>query len=279
MTTTWHADEALLARYAADDLDDARAYSVEAHLMACETCRAALAGSVDPARLDAIWAGVTDQVDAPSPGIVERGLLWLGVKEHAARLLAATPSLRLSWFTAEALVLGFAAFTANRAAGGPRADVVTLLFLMMAALLPVAGVAAAFGPGVDPTYEIGTAAPMRSYRLLLVRATAVLLTSLALTSVAALALPGWEWTAAAWLLPSLGLTLGTLALATYLRPLRAAAAVGFAWVSVVWIAAALPSGTLTVFRSGGQVAFLMIIAVSSWVLAHRREAYEEGIVA
>lgn len=276
--TTWHADEALLAHYAADELDDARAYSVEAHLMACENCRTALAPAVDAERLDAMWAEVADRVDAPHPGIVERGLMWLGVKEHAARLLAATPSLRLSWFAAEALVLGFAVSTADRAVGGPEADLATLLFLMMAAILPVAGVAVAFGPRVDPTYEIGTAAPMRGYRLLLVRATAVLVTSLALTSAAALALPGLGWTAAAWLLPSLGLTLGTLALATYLRPLRAAAGVGLTWMSIAWISATVPADALAVFRAGGQVAFLLLIAVSAWVLAHRRETFEEGIV-
>jgi hypothetical protein len=276
--TTWHADEALLAHYAADELDDARAYSVETHLIACETCRSALAPSVDAARLDAMWAEVADRVDAPQPGIVERGLVWLGVREHAARLLAATPSLRLSWLAAEALVLGFTVSMADHAAGGPDADLATLMFLVMAAILPVAGVAVAFGPRVDPTYEVGAAAPMRGYRLLLVRATAVLVTSVALTSAAALALPGLGWTAAAWLLPSLGLTLGTLALATYLRPLHAAAAVALTWVSIAWTFAAVRPDALAVFRLSGQVVFLLIIAVSAWVLAHRREAFEEGIV-
>jgi Putative zinc-finger len=278
MTTTWHADAALLARYAADELDDAGASSVEAHLMACETCRAALAPTMDAARLDVMWAEVADRVDAPRPSIVERGLVRLGVREHAARLLAATPSLRVSWFAAEALVLGFAVFIADRAAGGPRANLATLLFLTTAAFLPVAGVAVAFGPRVDPTYEIGTAAPMRGYRLLLVRATAVLVTSLVLTSAAALALPGAGWTAVAWLLPSFGLTLGTLALATYVRPLHAVAAVGVAWVSVACTSGAVPTDMLAVFRPVGQVAFVLIIAVSALVLAHRRETFEEGIV-
>jgi hypothetical protein len=37
-----------------------------------------------------------------------------------------------------------------------------LLFLVMAALLPVAGVAAAYGPGVDPAYDVGRASPCRA---------------------------------------------------------------------------------------------------------------------
>ena len=277
MTTTWHADETLLAIYAANELDDARAYSVEAHLMACEICRATL--PADAARLDRMWTGVIDTVDAPSVGVVERGLQRFGVKEHVARLLAATPSLRLSWLAAEAAVLAFTAFTTHQAPAGPRAGLATLLFLTMAAFLPVAGIAAAFGPGVDPTYEIGVCAPTQSFRLLLVRAAAVLGTSIVLTSAAALALPALGWTAAAWLLPSLGLTLGTLALATYLRPLRAALAVGIAWVSIVLWAASPPSDDLTIFRTGGQVASIMIIAVSALVLAHRRETFEKGTYA
>ncbi len=277
MMSDWHADEALLARYAADELDDARAYSVEAHLMACPTCRNVLAPMADTSRIDAMWAEVADRVDAPSVGVVERGLLRLGVKGYAARLLAATPSLRLSWLAAEALVLGFAVLAANSASGRPEADAVTLIFLMTAAFLPVVGIAVAFGPGVDPVYEIGVSAPMRSYRLLLLRATAVLATSLCFTFVASLALPRLDWTAAAWLLPSLGLSLGTMALATYVRPLHAAIAVGFAWILITVAAAFAPSDPLAVFRVGGQVASLLIVTVSTWVLAHRRGTFEEEI--
>lgn len=275
MTTTWHADESLLSMYAADELDDARAYSVEAHLVACETCRAAL--PVDTARLDRIWAGVADTLDAPSVGVVERGLLSVGVSEHIARLLAATPSLRVSWLAAEAIVLGLAAFTTQQAEGRPQAGIATVLFLTMAAFLPVAGIAAAFGPGVDPTYEIGVGAPMHTYRLLLVRAAAVLATSIILTSVATVALPGLGWTAAAWLLPSLGLTVTTLALSTYVAPVRAAFAVGIGWVGVASGVALAPTGDLTVFGTWGQFASITIIAVSTLVLARRRETLEKGI--
>jgi hypothetical protein len=275
MTTAWHADGALLARYAANELDDARAYSVEAHLMACETCRTALV--VEPARLEAMWTEVAQVLDAPQPGIVERGLRWIGVKEHVARLLAATPSLRLSWFAAEAVALGSAVAAANGARSGPDATVGLLFFLVVAALLPVAGVAVAFGPRVDPTYEVGAAAPMRSYRLFLIRSAAVLATSVVLAAIAAIALPVFDWTAAAWLLPSLGLTLGTLALATYLRPLVAACAVTASWLAVAIGAASVRSDDLAMFRAGGQAVFLVVIAGSAWVLARRHETFEEGI--
>ena len=69
----------------------------------------------------------------------------------------------LSWLLAEAVALGFAVARGQRR-DRHDADVVRFLFLVVAALLPVAGIAVAFGPGVDPAYEIGAAAPMRADR-------------------------------------------------------------------------------------------------------------------
>jgi hypothetical protein len=56
------------------------------------------------------------------------------------------------------------AVLAAQVGSGPDAS---LAFLTVAPLLPLAGIAMAYGPGIDPTYEIGLAAPMRSLRLLL----------------------------------------------------------------------------------------------------------------
>ena len=135
-------------------------------------------------------------------------LLRLGVHEHVARLLAATPSLRLSWFFAEAFALGSAAFAAQNTAGTRAGGPALFLFLVLAALAPVAGVAAAFGPGIDPSYEIGVASPMRTDRLLFIRATAVLVASVLIGSIAAIALPGMDRTVTLWLLPGPGPDVG-----------------------------------------------------------------------
>jgi hypothetical protein len=274
--TVWHADPTLLLDYARGDIDEARAYSVEAHLLACATCRAALACGADRELLKRMWAEIEEVVDAPRPGIVERSLLRLGVREHVARLLAATPSLRLSWFAAEAVALGFAVLAANGAARRAHPDLGLLLFLVVAALLPVGGVAVAYGPGVDPTYEVGVASPMPTHRLLLIRAAAVLATSTLLAGGAAPLLPQLNWGVAAWLLPSLGLVLASLALATVVRPLVASGAVTFVWIAVAMTAAYHQHDRLIVFRGGGQVAFVFVITVSALVLGWRREAFDGG---
>src|SRR5438093_4209165 len=110
-------------------------------------------------------------------GPVEAVLVRVGVPDHVARLLAATPSLRISWFGATAVALGFSILAAYG-----RKD--PLMFLVVAPLLPLGGVAAAFGPGMDPTYEVGLACPVRTSRLLLIRATAVLAATLVLSGIA-----------------------------------------------------------------------------------------------
>ena len=277
MKTTWHADPTVLARYAAEDLDDVRASSLEAHLLACGHCREALAPMVPSRRLDAIWHEIETTVVAPQPGVVERTLLRMGVHEHVARLLSATPSLRLSWLLAEGFALVSAAVAAQNAAGTQAGGPTLFLFLVLAALAPVAGVAAAFGPGVDPAYEIGVASPMRSDRLLFFRATAVLAASITIGALASIVLPGMDRTEVLWLLPALALTLATLAIGTWLAPIVAACTVGLAWVVFAAAVSIASTDPLAPFHAAGQVLFMLAIIASVLVLAQRRSAYEGRI--
>ena len=103
-------------------------------------------------------------------------LARLGVAPHVARLLAVTPSLTVSWFGAVAIALAVAV------AGSYQGERGLVLFLCVAALAPVAGVAATFGRGIDPTHELALAAPMSSVRLLLLRTVAVVAVTLVVTA-------------------------------------------------------------------------------------------------
>ena len=268
MNGTWHADREVVARYAGGELDEARAYSLEAHLLSCGDCRALLSPLADRTTVERTWMEIEEAVDSPRPGPVERLLRRLGVPEHLSRLLAATPSLRLSWFAAVTVALGFAVLAAR----GDHAGLV--VFLAMAPLIPVAGVAAAFGPGIDPTYEIGLASPYRSGRLLLLRSMAVLVASLVLIGLGALALPGLDWSAMAWLLPALALTLVTLAVSTVAEPVPSAVAVATGWIVSVALVGHLAGDGVAAFHATGQVLCLVLIAVAGLVLARRSEAFE-----
>lgn len=279
--TTWHVDVALLRRYAAGALEDAAAWSLEAHLTGCARCRALLGPVTHPVvpsvapslvpeeRLAAVWSSVDERIRARQRPVVERLLVRLGVPDHDARLLAATPSLTGSWLLGVAVTLaaGVVATWLTRSVGTSS----LLGFLLVAPLVPLAGVAVAFGPRVDPTYELGITAPISTVRLLLVRAVAVLATSVVLGGVAALALPSVGLFAAAWLVPSLALTAATLAASTRWSPALVAGTVALSWtvgVAVLELATRTP---LVVFRPPGQLALVALLAVSVAVLATQRE--------
>ena len=263
-----HIEARMLDAYATGDVDAAHAFSIEAHVVECAVCQAAISSAVDPLRLDRVWIDVEDRLDTPRSGPVERVLTRIGVPGHLARLLAATPSLTLSWLAAVSVVLGVAVLFAQEGERG------LLVFLCVAAVLPVAGVAMAFGRGLDPTYELAVAAPLSSVRLLLLRAAAVLLVTILLAGAAALCLPGFGWTAAAWLLPSLGLTIVSLAMATYVAPLAAFGAVSGAWIAGVALNAFVSQDRLAAFGGEVQVAFVLLACCAAVVLAVRHDHLE-----
>ncbi|TMK86721.1 MAG: zf-HC2 domain-containing protein [Actinobacteria bacterium] len=265
---SWHGDPALMETYALGILDEVHSSSIEAHLLRCERCREAIARHVGRDRIEGMWAAIEERLDIAPQGMVERLLGRLGMPDHVARLLAATPSLRLSWFGAVAIALAFATVAARAGSVG------VLQFLVVAPLIPLAGIAVAYGPRVDPTYEVGLAAPMRSFRLLMIRALAVLITSMALVGIAAIALPHLDWTAAAWLLPSIALSLGNLALSSYWSPQRATVGLVAAWTLAVVLGERFSSVPYAAFRAAPQAAFAMIAVASIVVLARRREAFD-----
>lgn len=268
--TTWHLDPTLVAAYADGSLDDPRAYSIEAHLLGCTVCRTAVADAFDATRLEEVWGGIVAELDAPVPGPIERLLLRLGVPDHIARLLAATPTLSLAWVGAVAAALGFAVLAAH-VVGTDRA---LLAFLGVAPLVPVVGVAVAYGPRVDPSHELGIATPMQGWHLLALRAVAVLGVSVVLVGLAATALPALGWIAAAWLLPALGGTLATLALSTFVAPHWAAGGVAWAWLAVVGLTARTSAAPLDLFDLPTQLASAGLAIAALVVTLGRRDAFD-----
>jgi signal transduction histidine kinase len=209
---------------------------------------------------------------AASRIVQPRGIEWilthLRVPDHVARLLAATPSLRWSWLVAGAVTVSFSAWAAHAGEQG------MLLFLVVAPLLPVGGVAAAYGPWMDPMHELAQAAPTSSLHLVLIRSTAVLGTVLALVGIAAASLPGTDWTAVAWILPALALTLSSIALATFVPVQRAAAAVALLWFATLTVAELGFATPFALFHGVGQLAFFVVVVVSAIVFALRRGRLE-----
>ncbi|MBD0425039.1 zf-HC2 domain-containing protein [Streptomyces sp. TRM S81-3] len=270
---TWHVDEEDLRGYARGELAPPALWSADAHLVACERCRGVLAEFGDAGALQAGWERLDAELDAPRPGRFEGLLVRLGVADHTARLLAATPVLRRSWLGAVVAVL-VTTFLVAFSAGA--ADSPTL-FLAFAPLLPLAGVALAYGPGLDPTYEMAVVSPTHGFRLLMIRTVAVLVVGLGLNGLATLALPDYGLRALAWLLPALALTVSGLALAPRLGPVAAPSVVGAVWVAVLFAANAAQTSAgdpLAPFTAAGQGVSAVLAGAGAGLLFLFRDRFD-----
>jgi len=251
----WHADPSLIERYASGSIDQANAASVEEHLIACGPCRALAAQAVDRTRLELVWTKVRAEADRPPMPLVARLLVGLGVREHVARLIAATPALTLSWVLAIVMALGWSVAVARTGPVSP------LFFLIVAPLIPLSGVALAYGPGVDPTFEMTVAAPMSSFRLFVLRAGTVLVATIALIGIASTVLPSMGMRAIAWMLPALGVTFAAAALSTWWHSALASASVGTAWIVLSILSYSVHTGqVLSVIITVGAAALIAVRA-------------------
>ncbi|MFE0416263.1 cupin domain-containing protein [Streptomyces tendae] len=269
----WHVDEDDLRAYARGELSAPALWSADAHLTSCATCRGVLAEVSDVAALDAGWARLDAELDAPRPALLERLLVRCGVGDGTARLLAATPILRRSWFGALAAVLitTFLVAVAAGAAGRPT------LFLVCAPLLPLVSVALAYGPALDPTHEMAVVSPMHGFRLLMIRTVAVLVVALGVGGLASLALPGFGPAALAWLLPGLALTATGLALTPRLGPVLAPSVLVCAWAAVLLAADAARASTegpLAPFTAAGQGVSGCVAALGAGLLFLFRDRFD-----
>lgn len=231
MSATWHVEVSVLESYARGRSTPVGGASVEAHLMECRECGALLRELMPHEPLDRAWAAIRTHVEEPRAGVFERLVARLGVSSESARLLGAVPSFRGAWLLGVFTVLVFAGGAAAFAE-----DTGLTLFLVIAPLIPVAGVAASFGGDADPAYELVTVTPYSSARLLMLRTAGVLMTSAPITMLLGLALPGPAWLAVAWLTPAAAGIALTLAVTPHLDTTATAAVISVVWTATVLMA-------------------------------------------
>lgn len=176
--------------------------------------------------LGRVWVGVAAEVWRRRPGPVERLASRLLRSPGLARALVTTPSLLLGWVVATGVVQ-LAGVLATRETGTPYAALV-------APAVAGAGIAYAYGPGIDPAWELSCSAAVSDRMVLIVRALAVFglntafgLAASALSGVAAAITLGW-------LIPMTAVCALALAAATSARSANVGVAVGAAgWVIMV----------------------------------------------
>lgn len=221
--------------------------------------------AVDATRLDANWRAISIELDAPRVGRIERVLRSAGLPASVVRLVGATPALRRSWFLAIAVVV-----LVGLGAADPANDASLFTLLALAPMVPVLGVALAYGSDADPSYEIQLATPMHGLRLVAIRAATVLVMSIVVIGSLSLLDAGARPVAALWLLPALAVTTASLAAMTVQPPRRAATIVALCWFVTVVIARAAADDPLAAFGAAGQLtAVAVAVAAGATVIARR----------
>lgn len=252
----WHAGRDELLALVEGSIGPMVAASLEAHLMRCDPCRAELNRLAFTDEVERTWAAIRDVVEAPAPGFVERVLRRFGVSAETGRLLAAVPAMRGGWLVGVTTALMFAGLAAMFSR-----DVGLGMFLLVAPLVPVAGVAASFGGDADPSHELVITTPYSAGSLLLLRTVAVLATCAPIAMLVGLGLPGPGWLTFAWLSPAAAGIGVTLVLAPLVGLTSAAAGVGVVW-SVVSLMVSRLQDPLALVGPLSQLVCLTLVAFS-----------------
>lgn len=273
---TWHIVDDQLDDYLDDRVDPPAAASVEAHLITCADCRVRRASRTPATALAASWRGVERRIDAEPVSAMAQLLSRLGVDERHQRLLAPTVPLRLAWLGAIAVALASGALLVRDLPGG--ASLGVLVYLTVAAIVPLAAVAASLSTVSEPAPEVAVAAPLSAVQVTGLRASVVLAATVAIALLAGMLLPG-PWTQAGlWLLPSLAMCAVATALSGRMGAATAATAAGLVWVSGVagWVA--VTHDRLAPFRTVPQITYL-VVAVLGVALVVRHPHVMEPVPA
>jgi hypothetical protein len=208
----------------------------------------------DDVDLERAWTGVAAEVWRRRPGPLERLAARLLGSPGLARALTAMPSQLVAWFVATVAVLA-AGVVATRSTG-------TAFVPLLAPALAGAGIAYAYGPGVDPAFELASCMPVSHRTVLLVRALAVFAVN-ALVGVAAGVASGIAVDITfGWLVPMTAVCGCALAVATAAKSAHVGVAAGLAaWtITVLGGLAGTGSATVTVTDSTLYLPYLAVAA-------------------
>ena len=176
--------------------------------------------------LDRVWTGVAAQVWLRRPGRIERLAVRLLRSPGLARALVITPSLLIGWVIATAVVL----LVGMAATLGTHTPYVALLEPAVAA----AGIAYAYGPGIDPAWELSQSMAVSDRMVLLARALAVFGLNAVLGLLASAASGAAVAVTFGWLVPMTAVCALALAAATLARSANVGVAAGISgWVITV----------------------------------------------
>lgn len=223
----WHVDPDMIAAYRDGRLGPVPAASLEAHVLRCGDCRAAIAAAADEADDTAAhaaraarWADVADRIDVSARRLVGRRW-WMQVTVGSPLLLRSTVLL----------VLALAGVPVLLAIESPRAAAAA--FWAVAPIVPLAGAALAYRREIEPAGALAAATPMASLPLLLVRSLVVFAAAAPVAALTAVVLPVPWHLLIGWLVPGIAFPAVVLAVGTRADPTPAAVGLAVTWTTVV----------------------------------------------
>jgi hypothetical protein len=210
--------------------------------------------------LDRVWTGVAAEVWRRQPGPAERLAGRLLRSPGLARALLTTPALLLGWVIASVAVLGTGTLV-TLSTGTP-------LVPLMAPAVAAAGIAYAYGPGIDPAWELTQSMAIGDRMVLLVRALAVFGLNAILGLVASAASGAVAAVTFGWLIPMTAVCALALAAATLGRSANVGVLVGLAgWLITVLGARAVTGQFSAAFTSTVLIVPYLLAAACCTAIA------------
>ena len=210
--------------------------------------------------LDRVWLGVAAQVWRRRPGPVERVTGRLLRSPGLGRALVTTPSLLFGWLIATVVIL-LAGIGFTLGTGRP-------WVALLAPAVAAAGIAYAYGPGIDQAWELSQSMAVSDRMVLLIRALAVF----GLNAILGLAASAASGAAAAvtfgWLVPMTAACALALAVATATRSPNTGAAAGMSgWLIVILSAHAAGATFAAVITDSALIAPYLAFAACCGAVA------------
>ena len=210
--------------------------------------------------LDRVWLGIAAQVWCRRPGPAERLARRLLRSPGLARALLATPSLLLPWLIATVAVL----------AAGAVATIATTqpMVALLAPAVAATGIAYAYGPGIDPAWELSQSMAVSDRMVLLVRALAVFGLNAVLGLAASVASGAAAQFTFGWLVPMTAVSALALAAATLARSANVGVAAGLAAWTIAVLSGLGTDGNLTaaVLDSSFVLPYLAVAAAGGAII-------------
>lgn len=246
-----------------------------AHVAGCAECQARAGVAALDVDLGRVWTGVAAEVWARPVGAIERLAGRLLGSPGLARALVTTPSLVVSWLVASAAVLAVGVVV-TRHTGVPWVS-------LLAPALAGVGIAYAYGPGIDPAFELTQTMAISDRMILLVRGLAVFGVNAALGLVASLFAAGAAGITLGWLVPMTTVAALALAAATLARSANVGVAAALAGWCIIVLAGTIPTQDLATAVVQGDlipayaVGTLACLGVALYVTSNGRSGRRQWL--